>query len=144
VAASTTLETLDKFSTFGDLLRFLRRRAGLTQMELAIAVGYSDAQVSRLEQNLRQPDIPTVEARFPEALGIEDQPRVIARLLELAATVRREDGPSPGACPYKGLDYFDEADAEVFAAAKPGARSWRNACSRWTWASRRVESVSWQ
>ena len=49
--------TLDKFSTFGDLLRFLRRRVSLTQMELAHAVGYSHTQISRLEQNLRLPDI---------------------------------------------------------------------------------------
>ena len=39
--------------TFGGMLRFLRRRVGLTQRELSIAVGYSDAQISRLEQNLR-------------------------------------------------------------------------------------------
>ena len=62
---STPAISLDKFTTFGDLLKYLRRRAGLTQRELSIAVGYSDAQISRLEQNLRQPDLPTVEARFP-------------------------------------------------------------------------------
>ena len=56
--------TLEKFTTFGDLLRFLRRRVGLTQMELAAAVGYSDAQISRLEQNLRLPDIPTIKNQF--------------------------------------------------------------------------------
>ena len=44
---------LDQFTTFGDMLRYLRRRAGLTQRELSIAVGYSDAQISRLEQNER-------------------------------------------------------------------------------------------
>jgi Helix-turn-helix domain len=38
------------FSTFGELLRYLRRRQRLTQIELAIAVGYSTAQISRLEQ----------------------------------------------------------------------------------------------
>ena len=67
--------TLEKFTTFGDLLRFLRRRAGITQLELSIAVGYSDAQISRLEQNLRPPDIPTIEARFVQALGLEDEPK---------------------------------------------------------------------
>src|SRR6185503_5362492 len=94
--------TLEKFTTFGDLLRFLRRRAGITQMELAIAAGYSDAQISRLEQNLRLPDIPTIEARFVPALGLEDDPKAVARLLELAANVRREDAPGLGLCPYKG------------------------------------------
>lgn len=106
--------TLDKFSSFGDLLRFLRRRVGLTQMDLAREVGYSDTQISRLEQNLRLPDIPTVQDRFVSALGIEDDPKTIARLLELAANVRRDDTPAPGLCPYQGLNYFDEADADFF------------------------------
>ncbi len=106
--------TLEKFTTFGDLLRFLRRYAGITQMELAIAVGYSDAQISRLEQNLRLPDLPTIEARFIPALYLEHEPKAAARLLELAANVRREDVPGLGLCPYKGLNYFDEADADLF------------------------------
>jgi transcriptional regulator with XRE-family HTH domain len=106
--------TLEKFTTFGDLLRFLRRRAGITQLELSIAVGYSDAQISRLEQNLRPPDIPTIEARFVSALGLQDEPKAVARLLDLAANVRREDAPGLGLCPYKGLNYFDEADADLF------------------------------
>jgi len=106
--------TLEKFTTFGDLLRFLRRRVGITQLELSIAVGYSDAQISRLEQNLRPPDIPTIEARFVSALDLEDEPKAVARLLDLAAHVRREDAPGLGLCPYKGLNYFDEADADLF------------------------------
>lgn len=106
--------TLDKFTTFGDLLRFLRRRVGITQLELAIAVGYSDTQISRLEQNQRPPDIPTIEARFISALDLEDAPKIVERLLDLAANVRREDAPGLGLCPYKGLNYFDEADADLF------------------------------
>src|SRR5512136_241342 len=106
--------TLEKFTTFGDLLRFLRRHAGITQLELSIAVGYSTAQICRLEQNLRLPDPPTIEARFVPALYLEDEPKAVARLLELAANVRREDAPEPGMSPYKGLEYFDEADAGLF------------------------------
>jgi WD40 repeat protein/DNA-binding XRE family transcriptional regulator len=105
---------LDRFSTFGDLLKYLRRRAGLTQRELSIAVSYSDTQISRLEQNERMPDLATLTARFLPALHIEDQPDVAERLLELAATVRREDAPAVGLPPYKGLQYFDETDAELF------------------------------
>ena len=107
-------KTLEKFTTFGDLLRFLRRRLGLTQLELSIAVGYSDAQITRLEKNQRPPDIPTIETRFVEALRLEDEPLAVARLLDLAAAVSREDAPSFGVCPYKGLTYFDEADADLF------------------------------
>jgi transcriptional regulator with XRE-family HTH domain len=112
--ATIPAATLEKFSTFGDLLRFLRRRVGITQIELATAVGYSDTQISRLEQNLRLPDIPTIEARFVSALGLEDEHSAVARLLDLAANVRREDSPGLGLCPYKGLNYFDEVDSDLF------------------------------
>src|SRR5512143_1915864 len=108
MATSIPTSTLEKFATFGDLLRFLRRRVSITQVELAAAVGYSHAQISRLEQNLRLPDIPTVEARFVSALALDYEPRAVARLLDLAANVRREDAPAFGISPYKGLNYFDE------------------------------------
>ncbi len=114
MSASIPDNTLERFTTFGDLLRFLRRRAGVTQMELAIAVGYSDGQISRLEQNLRLPDIPTIEARFVSALDLKHEPKALARLLDLASNVRREDAPGLGLCPYKGLNYFDETDADLF------------------------------
>src|ERR687891_41138 len=114
MSASIPDSTLEKFTTFGDLLRYLRRAAGLTQLELSVQVGYSHAQISRLEQNLRLPDIPTIEARFIPALGIEHEPKVVTRLLELAGNVRREDAPGLGLCPYKGLNYFDESDSDLF------------------------------
>src|ERR671924_1207167 len=114
MSSSIPGNTLEKFTNFGDLLRFLRRRAGITQLELSIAVGYTEAQISRLEQNLRPPDIPTIEARFVSALGLEDEPKAVARLLDLAANVRREDAPGLGICPYKGLNYFEEGDADLF------------------------------
>src|SRR6202051_5411091 len=60
MAASIPAQILERVGTFGELLRYLRRRAGLTQTELSIAVGYSDAQISRLEQNLRLPNIATL------------------------------------------------------------------------------------
>ncbi|HEY3310974.1 MAG TPA: helix-turn-helix domain-containing protein [Anaerolineales bacterium] len=111
---SIPASTLDKFTTFGDLLRFLRRRVGLTQMELADTVGYSHTQISRLEQNLRLPDLPIIQSNFVQALGLEGEPKVVERLVELAGNVRREDAPTPGLCPYKGLNYYDESDEELF------------------------------
>jgi len=114
MSISIPSNTLEKFTTFGDLLRFLRRRVGLTQTELTVAVGYGHTQISRLEQNLRLPDIPTIETQFIPALGLEDEPKAVARLLDLAANIRREDAPALGLCPYKGLNYFDEADADLF------------------------------
>lgn len=76
--------------TFGDLLRFLRRRARLTQRELALAVGYTEAHICRLEKNQRPPDLTTIAALFGSALDLEDEPQTMARLLELAATARDE------------------------------------------------------
>lgn len=83
--------SLDSFSTFGDLLKYLRRRARLTQRELSIAVGYSEAQISRLEQNQRPPDIASLTALFIPALFIEDEPLIVARLMDLAAQARMEE-----------------------------------------------------
>ena len=63
MARATAMISPAAFSTFGELLRYLRRRQRLTQIELAIAVGYSTAQISRLEQLAQQPlALPTVTA----------------------------------------------------------------------------------
>lgn len=105
---------LDRFSTFGDLLKYLRRSAGLTQKELSIAVGYSESQISRLEHNERLPDLATITARFLPVLMLEDQLELAEHLLELATSIRREDAPASGLPPYKGLYHFDENDAEIF------------------------------
>jgi transcriptional regulator with XRE-family HTH domain/energy-coupling factor transporter ATP-binding protein EcfA2 len=102
------------FNTFGDLLKYLRRRQRLTQLELSIAVGYSEAQISRLEQNQRLPDLAALKALFITALHIQDEPELTARLLELAQSARQEDSPAPGLPPYKGLLYFDESDSDLF------------------------------
>jgi WD40 repeat protein/transcriptional regulator with XRE-family HTH domain len=106
--------SLDSFETFGDLLKYLRRREHLTQLELSIVVGYSEAQIGRLEKNQRRPDLTSLRALFIPALHLEDEPELIARFLELAQSSRQEDAPVPGIAPYKGLLFFDELDAELF------------------------------
>ena len=78
------------FSTFGDLLKYLRRRAQLTQRELAIAVGYTEGHLSRLEKNERPPDLATVAALFVPALDLEKDPETAAQLIRLAATAHGE------------------------------------------------------
>ncbi len=87
---------LESFMTFGDLLKYLRRRARLTQREVAIAVGYSEAQVSRLEQNQRPPDLAALMALFVPALYVDDEPEIVARLMELGARARGEGLPHNG------------------------------------------------
>ena len=78
----------ESFSTFGELLKYLRKREELTQRDLAIQVGYSDTQISRLEQNQRVPDAATLRALFVPALHLEREPQWVERLLELAKQAR--------------------------------------------------------
>src|SRR5512138_2914472 len=104
----------DMFTSFGDLLKYLRRRARLTQLELSIAVGYSEAQISRLEKNQRLPDLAALKALFVPALQLGEEPQLAARFLELAESARQEDAPIPGIAPYKGLLFFDEPDSDLF------------------------------
>lgn len=81
--------SLDEFSNFGDMLKYLRRRERLTQLELSIAVGYSEAQISRLEKNKRLPDLATLRALFIPALHLQDEPHLTARFLYLAQSARQ-------------------------------------------------------
>lgn len=79
--------------TFGDLLKQLRKRAAMTQGDLAAAVGYSVSFVSVLEQNRRLPDVEAVLQVFVPALGLLDEPHLATRLVELAANARGERPP---------------------------------------------------
>jgi LuxR family transcriptional regulator, maltose regulon positive regulatory protein len=104
MAPAPTTISPSTFGSFGELLRYLRRRQRLTQIELAIAVGYSTAQISRLEQNLRRPNPSTVQALFVPALRLEQEPELAARLLKLAEAhgeleIEPLDLPSPPAQP---------------------------------------------
>src|SRR5262249_29526456 len=86
---------------FGELLKYLRRRARLTQRDLGLAVGYSKAQVNRLENGQRLPDPAAVGARFVEALELQHEPALAAQLIMLAeqahdaAREEREATPRP-------------------------------------------------
>lgn len=81
--SAKTVITPESFNTFGDLLHYLRRRARLTQQDLANAMGYSTAQVCRFEQNRRLPNETTVAALFVPALGLQNEPEYAARLMQL-------------------------------------------------------------
>ena len=93
----------NSFTNFGDLLKYLRRRARLTQLELSITVGYSEGQISRLEKNLRLPDLTAIKALFIPVLHLESEPQLAARFLELAESARQEDAPAPGTVSYTHL-----------------------------------------
>jgi transcriptional regulator with XRE-family HTH domain len=88
---------LATFTTFGDLLRYLRQQRHLTQRDLALAVGYSISQISRLEHNERLPDELTLLSVFVPALGLEHEPATVERFLALARRERRETDAAPTA-----------------------------------------------
>ncbi|MFN8445377.1 MAG: helix-turn-helix transcriptional regulator [Caldilineaceae bacterium] len=70
---------------FSTLLKQLRKRAGMTQRDLAAALGYSDSLISGLEKAQRQPDLDAVLHRFISALGLQGDPRTATKLIEAAA-----------------------------------------------------------
>jgi predicted ATPase/DNA-binding XRE family transcriptional regulator len=77
-------------ATFGEFLRYLRRRAQMTQQELGIALGYSDALIARLEHGERLPDLALVKTAYTEALGLQREPALAEQLVELAERARAE------------------------------------------------------
>ncbi|HSK65987.1 MAG TPA: helix-turn-helix domain-containing protein [Anaerolineales bacterium] len=86
----------EKFSTLGELLKYLRKREELTQRKLAILVGYSDSEISRIEKNHSIPDAATLKALFVPALHLEHEPQWVARLMELARQARLGEVPETG------------------------------------------------
>ena len=102
---------------FGGMLRVLRHRARLTQRELGLAVGYSEAQISRLEKGKRLPDPSVVAALFLPSLGLANEPELAARLHRLAETARTpgHPGPAPVGPGHRGEDTVSPAIADDLA-----------------------------
>ncbi|MCE7986037.1 MAG: NACHT domain-containing protein [Caldilinea sp. CFX5] len=80
--------------SFGTLLRTLHKRVGMTQGDLAAAVGYSAAAISALEQERRLPAVEFVVQTLVPALALADAPQLATRLVELAAAARGERPPT--------------------------------------------------
>jgi non-specific serine/threonine protein kinase len=91
--------TIDSLTTFGELLKYLRHRARMTQRELGIAVGYSEAQIARLEGGRRLPDLATVRAQMVPALHIENEVELAERLILLAEKARGKVPAEPSPAP---------------------------------------------
>ena len=134
MAHSTGLHNPAALTTFGDLLRHLRRRQRLTQVDLAVATGYSTGQIGHLEQNHHLPNPDTLHALFVPALGLDDEPELVARLLDLAHAAYEERdaaGVSPAgeahatmpATEQDGSSAPAEQPARTTVAATPGGLS---------------------
>jgi predicted ATPase/DNA-binding XRE family transcriptional regulator len=81
---------LPQFENFGELLRHLRKRAGMTQRDLGQSVGYSEAHIARLESGIRLPDLIMVKGVLVEALDLQHEPEIAAQLAALASKARSE------------------------------------------------------
>jgi predicted ATPase/DNA-binding XRE family transcriptional regulator len=96
---------------FGPLLKQLRKQAGMTQRDLAAALGYSDSLISSLEKEQRQPDLQAVTQGFVPALGLQDDPHTAAQLIEQAARARGERPPASLPLPRRGrAPHYEELD----------------------------------
>lgn len=82
--SSTYLSLMPQFSTFGDLLRYLRSEAQLTQKQLADRLNYAPTYISRLENNNRIPNVIFVRTKLIDALELNHEPRIAAYLIDLA------------------------------------------------------------
>ncbi len=71
-------------NTFGEVLRTLRKRAGMTQSELGDAVGYSAAQICRLESGARRPNPSDVQRLFVPTLQRTNEPTLVNQLVDLS------------------------------------------------------------
>lgn len=87
-------DTTPEFTSFGVMLRHLRRRARLTQRELGISVGYSEAHIARLEADQRRPDVAAVTSRFVEALELNAEPALAEQFVSLATAARKSPAQS--------------------------------------------------
>jgi predicted ATPase/DNA-binding XRE family transcriptional regulator/tetratricopeptide (TPR) repeat protein len=81
------------FTTFGELLRHLRKRAGMTQRDLGQAVGYSEAHIARLESGIRLPDVAVVKGAFVEALDLSHELAIATQLVTLAQATHAAEPP---------------------------------------------------
>ena len=99
----------DSFLDFGELVRYLRERAELSQRELALQVGYHYSYMSRIESNERIPDSATLMARFVPALGLDNEPAWTAHLLKLALSEEKTMGPRRRTRPLASAPIVDTA-----------------------------------
>jgi predicted ATPase/DNA-binding XRE family transcriptional regulator len=79
-----------QFSTLGELLRYLRERAHLTQRELAAQIGYHHTYISYVEKNQRVPAKSALLGRFVPVFGLEEEPQIVELLLQLEKAANKK------------------------------------------------------
>ena len=86
-------DQLLSIDSFGEMLKTLRRRAGLTMRALGRETDYSESLISKLEGGRRLPDPVIVKTQFVDALGLREEPELARRLVELALKARDHHEP---------------------------------------------------
>jgi uncharacterized protein len=104
---------MDSAVTAGTLLRQARKRAGLSQVELANQAGVTQSVISAYESGQRQPSVPAL-ARLIEAAGFE-----------LALGVRRPPGRLRRLSGPVGRRVYRHRQDLIAAAAAHGIRNLR-------------------
>ncbi len=85
--------------TFGELLRHLRRKNGLTQSQLAVRLGYSRSMVAALETNRRLPQVDEIRANFTTALDLHNARESVDEMVELVLNARLPSARTPHLVP---------------------------------------------
>jgi len=106
---STFVVPAESFATFGEMIRYLRKRVALSQRELALQVGYHYTYMSRIENNEHVPDSATLMARFIPALKLDNEPTWTQQLLKLAGQ--------------QGMGDLSATDAGSFASSETDSDS---------------------
>ena len=74
---------------FANTFIYFRKKAHLTQSELALAMGIAQSQISKIEEGTHLPKIPTI-AKFCNTLGISGNEFLLHMGLDLIATALNE------------------------------------------------------
>ncbi|MDI9401788.1 MAG: helix-turn-helix domain-containing protein [Limisphaerales bacterium] len=80
----------EEVKVFGELLKSLRRRAGMSLRDLARKAADDPANISRIERRLRPAPGEDVTERFAKALGLTPQSEEWVQFMDMAALSRRE------------------------------------------------------
>jgi predicted nucleotidyltransferase/DNA-binding XRE family transcriptional regulator len=116
---------VDSELSAGALLRQTRKRAGLSQAELAVRAGITQSVISAYESGHRQPSIPALAALidaagYDLALGLRPRPARLRRLSgPVGRRVRRHRKDLVAAAAARGEDRPD-SDVDLLADLPPG------------------------
>lgn len=91
--------------TIGEKIRAIRKSKGITQKDLAVAMGVSASMIGQYEVGIRSPKIETLK-KIAQALGVD-----VNALLDLSSPNAEERMPGENICDIQGL-LSDSSESE--------------------------------